>query len=217
MNMDFSENVVVAGDKLTWVDSPTEGVTRVKLEREEDESGHVTSFVRFAAGASFPQHHHPQGEEIYVMEGTFSDETGDYPAGSYLRNPAGSCHTPYSKEGCKIFVKLDQFSEDDNSTVLIHPHEHQWRPGIGGLKVLPLHEYKGEHTALVYWPANEVFQPHRHWGGEEIVVLEGTFCDEYGKYPTGSWLRSPHLSQHSPYVEDQATIILVKVGHLPEA
>lgn len=37
---------------------------------------------------------------------------------------------------------------------------------------------------------------------------------EFGSYPTGTWLRSPHRSQHYPYVEDE-TVIWVKVGHLP--
>lgn len=78
---------------------------------------------------------------------------------------------------------------------------------------MPLHEHLHEHTALVKWPAGEVFQPHRHYGGEEIFVISGIFCDEHGKYPTGSWLRSPHMSQHHPYVEEE-TVIWVKTGHL---
>ncbi|MBL4900785.1 MAG: cupin domain-containing protein, partial [Colwellia sp.] len=52
-----------------------------------------------------------------------------------------------------------------------------------------------------------------HFGGEEIFVIKGEFIDEYGRYPQGTWIRSPHLSEHYPYVE-QETIILVKVGHL---
>lgn len=78
---------------------------------------------------------------------------------------------------------------------------------------MPLHEHGGRSTALVKWPAGERFLPHRHWGGEEILVLSGTFMDEHGVYPTGTWLRNPHSSQHNPFVED-ATTILVKVGHL---
>ena len=78
---------------------------------------------------------------------------------------------------------------------------------------MPLHEHGYEHTALVKWPANEVFKPHRHVGGEEIFVISGTFCDEHGEYPTGTWIRSPHMSRHHPFVE-QETIIWVKTGHL---
>ena len=112
-----------------------------------------------------------------------------------------------------IFVKLCQFQPGDDQHIHIDTHTAEWLPGQGGLKVMPLHDYLGEHTALVKWPANEIFQPHRHFGGEEIVVLSGTFKDEHGSYPQGSWLRSPHDSQHHPYVEEE-TVIWVKVGHL---
>ena len=78
---------------------------------------------------------------------------------------------------------------------------------------MPLHQHDVEHTALVKWPAGEQFVPHRHFGGEEVLVLSGTFCDEHGHYPAGTWLRSPHMSEHHPYVE-QETVIFVKVGHL---
>ena len=212
--MDFSEVAVVLASERTWVTSPSDGVSRVHLEREARESGHTTSFVRFAPGASFSEHTHPQGEELYVLDGVFSDEQGDYPAGTYIRNPPGSRHRPFTREGCELFVKLDQFQAGDTDKVVIHPEDHQWQPGIGHLRVLPLHSFEGEHTALVFWPANEVFQPHTHWGGEEIVVLEGRFIDEHGEYPAGSWLRSPHMSRHFPRVEEE-TLIWVKVGHLP--
>lgn len=214
LNMDMSRVACVLGNAQHWVTSPADGVSRVPLERVAEESGHTTSFVKFAPGASFPRHDHPQGEEIYVMEGVFSDEFGDYPAGTYLRNPPGSSHTPFTHEGCTLFVKLDQFRTGDDVKVVMRSQDQQWRPGIGNLRVLPLHSFDTENTALVFWPAHEVFQPHRHWGGEEIVVLAGKFCDEHGEYPRGSWIRSPHLSQHSPFVGEEETLILVKVGHL---
>jgi anti-sigma factor ChrR (cupin superfamily) len=78
----------------------------------------------------------------------------------------------------------------------------------------PLHSHGAEQVALVRWPEGEVFQPHTHFGGEEIYVIEGEFLDEFGSYPAGTWIRSPHLSQHHPRVE-QSTLIWVKVGHLP--
>ena len=149
------------------------------------------------------------------MEGVFSDEFGDYPAGTYLRNPPGSKHSPFTKTGCKLFVKLEQFKTGDNQKVVLLPEQQQWGPGIGNLRVCSLHTYLTESTALVWWPEHEVFQPHTHYGGEEIVVLEGRFIDEHGEYPAGSWIRSPHMSTHYPYVEEE-TLIMVKVGHLPD-
>jgi anti-sigma factor ChrR (cupin superfamily) len=215
LNMDFNRAVVVTPETQEWITSPADGVSRVPFEREAPESGHTTSLVTFEPGANFPEHTHPMGEEIFVLKGTFSDEFGDYPMGTYIRNPPGSSHSPFTREGCKLFVKLDQFHPEDTAHVIVRPDDHQWHDGIGNLVVLSLHEFQGQHTALVYWPANEKFQPHQHWGGEEILVISGEFIDENGHYPAGTWIRSPHLSRHYPYVEEE-TLILVKTGHLPE-
>ncbi|MGK0443798.1 MAG: anti-sigma factor ChrR (cupin superfamily) [Bermanella sp.] len=212
-NLDFTQVVVIETAKQAWQDSPAPGVRRIPLEREAAESGHVSSIVEYAPGSSFKTHLHPLGEEIFVLEGVFSDENGDYPAGSYLRNPPGSSHAPFSKEGCKIFVKLNQFDEQDLEQVVINTQTTPWQPGQGNLKVMPLHQFEGRNTALVFWPKGERFVPHKHWGGEEILVLSGEFKDQHGSYPKGTWIRSPHLSEHHPFVEED-TVILVKVGHL---
>lgn len=214
LNMDFSQRVVININDMDWEPSPAKGVMRKPLAREQKESGHATSIVRYEAGSRFSSHVHPRGEEILVLEGTFSDENGDYPAGTYIRNPPGSAHSPFSNEGCVLLVKLEQFATGDDKETRIHTHTGPWLPGQGNLEVMPLHDFEGEHTALVKWPANEHFAPHRHFGGEEILVLSGTFQDEFGAYPALSWLRSPHLSEHDPFVSEE-TVIWVKVGHLP--
>lgn len=214
LNLDFSQVAVVKTQEMNWVESPASGVRRKPLEREAEESGHVTSIVEYAPGARFSAHEHPLGEEIFVLSGVFSDESGDYPAGTYIRNPPGSQHAPFSEQGCVIFVKLNQFHEHDTDRVVVDTNQQSWLPGQGNLQVMPLHDFQGQHTALVHWPAGEQFVPHRHWGGEEILVLTGCFQDEHGAYPAGTWLRSPHLSQHHPFVAEE-TVILVKVGHLP--
>jgi len=211
--MDFSKSVVIGTRNQEWIKSPIPGVERIPLAREEAERGHATSIVRYKPGASFPAHDHPLGEEILVLDGTFSDETGDYLAGTYFRNPQGFLHAPFSKEGCVILVKLHQFQETDHVHVCIDTSTAKWHPGIGNLQVMPLHECGTESVALVKWPAGEHFQSHTHFGGEEIYVISGEFIDEHGRYPAGTWIRSPHMSRHDPYVE-QETIILVKVGHL---
>lgn len=212
-NLDFSKVVVIESQKQQWQDSPAVGVQRIPLEREAAESGHVSSIVKYAAGSKFPSHKHPKGEEIFVLEGIFSDENGDYPAGSYLRNPPGSSHAPFSKDGCTLFVKLNQFNENDLTQLAINTEQQPWLQGQGGLRVKPLHQFEHESVALVNWPAGERFAPHKHHGGEEILVLSGEFKDEHGSYPKGTWIRSPHLSEHFPFVTDE-TLILVKVGHL---
>jgi anti-sigma factor ChrR (cupin superfamily) len=104
--MDFSEKVVIdTGDK-DWVASPMPGVWRKPLAREEAERGHATSIVRYEPGARFSQHDHPKGEEILVLEGVFSDETGDYPAGTWIRSPHLSKHFPYAEQDTLIWVKV---------------------------------------------------------------------------------------------------------------
>jgi len=214
LNADHSQRVVVESLSLPWVASPMPGVSRRMLERDGAEQARATSIVRYEAGAGYESHIHGAGEEILVLEGTFEDEFGVYPAGTYIKNPAGSSHRPFSKEGCTIFVKLRYLKPDDAARVVVTPQASDWRPGmVEGLEVLPLSEFMGEHTALVRWQAGTVFSPHRHYGGEEIFVLEGIFQDEFGEYPKGTWLRNPHLSAHRPFSNPGCTI-LVKVGHL---
>lgn len=213
-NLDFTKQVVLNSNELEWQPSPLKGVLRKPLAREEAERGHATSIVKYEAGASFKEHPHPLGEEILVLEGTFSDEHGHYPQGSYLRNPPGSSHAPYSENGCTLLVKLHQFQPDDNTQINIDTMNSAWLPGMGNLQVMPLYNFIHENIALVKWPKGEVFQPHRHFGGEEIYVISGEFKDEHGTYPAGTWIRSPHMSMHTPYV-DEETIIWVKTGHLP--
>lgn len=213
LNMDFEKRVVIDTKHQTWQESPSKGVWRKPLAREGAEHGHATSIVRYDPGTSFATHDHPGGEEILVLDGVFSDEYGDYPVGTYIRNPKGSSHAPRSNEGCTLLVKLNQFHDGDDEQITIDTHRTDWFPGHGDLKVMPLHEFNGISTALVHWPAETHFLPHTHAGGEEIFVLSGEFIDEHGRYPTGSWIRSPHMSKHDPHVEVDTTI-LVKVGHL---
>jgi anti-sigma factor ChrR (cupin superfamily) len=216
LNMDFTQRVVIDSSQLEWLASPRQGVWRRPLAREEAERGHATSVVRYEAGARFSDHGHPLGEEILVLDGTFSDETGDYPAGTYFRNPEGFRHAPFSTEGCLLLVKLHQFQALDSAQVCIDSNVATWRPGQGRLKVLPLHQFEAESVALVRWPAGESFHRHVHPGGEEIFVISGELIDEQGRYPAGTWMRSPHMSEHTPRVE-QETLLWVKVGHLPVA
>ena len=114
-----------------------------------------------------------------------------------------------------LFVKRGHLAAEDNERVVIHTREVPWYPGmVDGLTVLPLSEFGSAHTAMVRWAPGTQFNPHRHYGGEEIFVMEGVFSDEHGNYPEGSWIRSPHLSQHTPFSKE-GCVILVKTGHLP--
>lgn len=216
INADFDAAVVIEAKDYRWRPSPSAGVERMMLDRLGGEIARATSIVRYAPNSSFPAHTHSGGEEYLVLEGTFADENGEYPAGSYVRNPIGTRHTPrVGDQGATIFVKLQQFSSADRKQVHIDTRTAAWFPGlVEGLQVMPLHDFEAEHVALVKWAPNTRFKPHHHWGGEEILVLEGTFCDEYGEYPQGTWLRSPHMSRHTPFTGEDGALIYVKTGHL---
>lgn len=214
LRADWSARVVVHTDREAWVASPSPGVDRIMLDRVGGEVARATSVVRYAPGCAFPAHDHALGEEFFVLDGVFSDEHGDYPAGTYVRNPPGSSHAPRSQPGCTIFVKLRQFDPADGERVVIDTTTAPWSRGqVPGLMVLPLHRFGGVGTALVRWAPGTRFLPHEHWGGEEILVLGGVFSDQAGDHEAGTWIRSPHLSRHAPW-SDPGALIYVKTGHL---
>ena len=215
LNNDFSKRVVILPQQYQFTDSPIPGVSRMMLDRAGAEVARATSIVRYAPGSGYSSHVHDGGEEILVLDGVFSDEHGDYPAGSYLRNPPGTSHQPYSGQGCTLLVKLWQFAASDTEQLVIDTGQQSWRQGlVPGLTVMPLHEHNGVNTALVRWAPNTKFNRHLHVGGEEILVLKGVFSDEYGSYPAGSWLRNPRYSEHTPFTGAEGALIYVKVGHI---
>jgi len=215
---DFASRIVLDTNALPWVPSPIPGVERRMLERIGEEVARATSLVRYAPLSRFSPHEHGGGEEFLVLEGSFHDEAGDYPAGTYARNPIGTRHAPWSgPEGALLLVKLHQFEPDDRTTCAIDTRTAVFRPGlVPGLAVLPLHHHGTESVALVRWAPDTRFHPHRHHGGEEILVLEGVFHDQYGAYPKGTWLRSPNGSAHTPFTGPEGALIWVKTGHLTQ-
>ena len=216
LNQDFSKRVVINTNEEQWHTSPSSGVERLYLERDNmGEFARASSIVTFESGSKFDNHTHDNGEEIFVLEGIFSDQYGDYPEGTYIRNPHNTDHIPFSNDGCKILVKLRQFKDADNTRIIKNTINSEWFQGlVPGLKVMPLHEYKTEHAAMVKWQPDTQFSAHRHWGGEEIFVIDGVFYDEFGSYPKGTWIRSPHLSEHKPFTKKEGALIFVKTGHL---
>ena len=115
LNADFSAAVLMRFDQIAWQASPMPGVDRRMLDRIGGEVARATSIVRYAPGSRFSAHTHTGGEEFIVLDGVFQDEHGDYPQGSYVRNPPTTAHSPRSDAGCVIFVKLWQFHPDDRT------------------------------------------------------------------------------------------------------
>ena len=217
LNADFSQRAVVRPGDYRWVDSPTPGVERMMFDRIGDEVARATSLVRFPPNSTFPPHVHGGGEEFFVLEGAFGDEHQMYPAGTYVRNPIGTSHSPrVGEQGCLIFVKLHQFDQEDDTSVVIDTHNAEWPERYEpGLELMPLHQFQDENVVLIRWAPNTPFKEHTHHGGEEVFVIEGCFCDEYGEYPAGTWLRNPDQSSHNAFTRDEGALLYLKAGHLP--
>ena len=214
VNADFSRRVVIDTNVQPWIASPEPGVERRLLDRVGGEQARATSLVRYAPGSSFAAHEHGGGEEFLVLEGVFSDEHGDYGPGTYVRNPPGSSHRPFSREGCTLFVKLRQFAPDDDRRVVIDTRAAAWsEPSDAGLSRVALHRHGEEKAALVRFAPGARVAHDPHPGGEELLVLEGVLSDEAGDYPAGTWVREPAGSVHAPF-SDAGCLIYVKEGHL---
>lgn len=191
LNADLSKRTVVHAGMLEWVSSPAKGVDRRMLFRVGEEKARATSIVRYAPGSRFSRHGHAGGEEFLVLEGTFQDETGDFPTDTYVRNPPGTGHAPGAATGCTIFVKLWQFKQGDRERVVRFRGEGdagRLRPGVASSSVL--FDGAGERVMLETWEAGaeiELANPR----GLELLVLSGAFSDGIETLDRWTWLRLP--------------------------
>jgi anti-sigma factor ChrR (cupin superfamily) len=216
INADFTKRVVLATNDLPWIPSPQAGVERRLLDRIGGEVARATSLVRYAANSVFPAHSHALGEEFLVLDGVFSDERGDYPAGTYVRNPPGSRHSPRTAPGCTIMVKLRQMLDSENRRVVIDTTSAAWeQPDIEGYQrqLLYASPVTGERVTLEKLAAGTTLPSTQCDGGEEIFLLTGTLADDYGQYAAGTWIRSPAGSR-SQFGSEQGAVFWAKRGHL---
>ena len=215
INADFDARVVLHADDIDWRDSPMPGVSRRPLDRIGDEVARATTIVRYAPGSKFSAHTHDGGEEFIVLEGVFQDEHGDFPTGSYIRNPPTSSHTPGSDDGCIIFVKLWQFDPDDRTHVRTDMNKlgavaQEGRPGV---TVSPLFKDEHEDVRLEHWAANTQGSFAAE-GGAEIFVLEGEIEESGDALKQHSWVRVPDRATVSLQTGAQPAKIWIKTGHL---
>lgn len=191
INDDLTQAVTVHAASLDWVPSPAAGVDRKMLYREGDEVARATSIVRYAPRSAFPSHVHSGGEEILVLEGTFQDEHGDYPAGSYFRNPPGTAHKPAAEEGCTIFVRLWQYRDGDHTQIVRQPGEGDAAPlRDGATAARILFEDGTERVLLEEWePGASVGVANDR--GLEFLVLSGSLEVDGEKLEAQSWGRLP--------------------------
>jgi anti-sigma factor ChrR (cupin superfamily) len=201
---------------MEWAPSPSGSVWRKRVHLVgPPESGQVTSLVRYEPRSSFPAHDHPDGEEILVLEGVFSDEHGDWPAGTYLLNPEGFRHTPFSQPGCVLFVKLRQFPGRDRRHVVLDTGALGWAPSsLPGVAYKPLYQQAGfsDVTRLERWAQGADLGSVRYEQGAEFFLLEGGFADEAAAYAAGCWLRLPAGARHHPRSDTGCTVYVKRAG-----
>ena len=156
--------------------------------------------------------------EVLVVRGLLSLNGETLGPASYARLVPGVPATFTSTEASMVYLNERTPTEPEADSFALRGNSLDWRQGmVPGLKVTSLHQGLTKHTALVRWAPETRFNPHTHVGGEEILVLEGVFRDEHGSYPAGTWIRSPHMSNHRPFTGPEGATILVKVGHLDVA
>jgi quercetin dioxygenase-like cupin family protein len=217
INDDFGVRVAIHAAALPWIASPTPGVERRMLDRVGGEVARATSIVRYAAGSRFPAHVHGGGEEFLVLDGVFSDETGDFPAGTYVRNPPGSRHAPASAAGCTIFVKLRQFAADDGAAVRVDTAALGLAPvaGRAGVTAALLHRHGAETVWIEQWaPGARIALDVP--GGAELLVCDGGFEDGGGRFGSQSWLRLPAGARLDAVAGAEGCRLWIKTGHLAD-
>ena len=215
LNADFTRRAVVHGANTEWVVSPMPGVDRRMLDRIGDEVARATSIVRYAPGSAFSEHEHTGGEEFLVLDGVFQDDYGDFPAGTYVRNPPTTRHTPASEGGCTIFVKLWQFDPDDRNQFHVDTETATYSadPSRAGVEILPLHQDSFEQVVMERWaPGARVTLSDE--GGVELLVIKGGFALDAQHFVPQSWLRLPGGDAAEMVAGPAGARVWIKRGHL---
>ena len=215
LNADFTKRVLVRHDGNEWLPSPMPGVERKMLDRIGDEVARATTIVRYAPESAFSPHVHDGGEELLVLDGVFSDEHGDFPVGSYIRNPPTSRHTPRSDAGCTILVKLHQFDPADRTHVRIATQRLRGvaaaeRPGV---RIAPLFADDREDVRIEDWaPGADIALAVP--GGIEVFVIEGGFAEGGERLGHRDWLRLPPGATLEARAGERGARVWIKSGHL---
>jgi anti-sigma factor ChrR (cupin superfamily) len=210
---DFKQREIVHTHTLPWVASPMAGVDRRALDRVGGEVARATTIVRYAPGSQFSPHVHTGGEEFIVLEGVFQDEHGDYPAGSYVRNPPESKHTPRSDNGCVMLVKLWQFQLEDRDHINHQMNTMDKVPLSNGVHITHLYQDHIEEVALYHLDANAHLDL-KPFGGAELFVLEGAITEQQDELTKHSWARVPIGDALNIKAAGTGAKIWLKTNHL---
>lgn len=111
-----------------------------------------------------------------------------------------------------------QINSDFTKRALVTPEQYKFVDSLlAGVSRMMLDRVGNEvarASSIVRYAPDSGYTGHTHGDGEEILVLEGVICDEFGQYSQGSWLRNPRYSRHTPFTLEQGAIIYVKTGHI---
>ncbi|MGJ8616450.1 MAG: cupin domain-containing protein [Sulfitobacter sp.] len=215
LNADFDARVVVHSEQLEWISSPMPGVDRRMLDRIGGEVARATSIVRYAPNSKFSAHTHTGGEEFIVLDGVFQDEHGDFPMGTYVRNPPTTSHTPGSEPGCIIFVKLWQFDMDDR-TQFRKNMDDELADAVDGVATAVLHKDIRETVRYCHLDAGAMLTI-TDAGGIEVLVIAGSIIENGEPLEQGAWLRLPMGQTLSAVTGGDGAKVWIKTGHLPHA
>ncbi|MFT4732840.1 MAG: anti-sigma factor ChrR (cupin superfamily) [Gammaproteobacteria bacterium] len=217
INADFAKFATVHTITQEWIASPMPGVDRKPLDRFGAEVARATSIVRYAPQSHFSPHTHSGGEEFVVLDGVFQDENGDYPIGSYVRNPPQSEHKPGSQKGCVIFVKLWQFQPNDRQHVNIQMDKAEITCADNQNNVVERLLFADQHEQVKHITLSKNTQ----WqsdatNGNEILVLDGSVLHNQIQLNKHDWLRVPIGQKLLLQALSEGAKIWIKTGNLPD-
>lgn len=174
INIEYEKAIYIEDNSLQWHEDKKLKIDKKIFSKDENQE---TALIKIDKNSKLENSTQKNSVEIFVLDGIYSNELGDFEKGSYLKLANEEESKVFSNEGCEIFRKVN-YPQIKKEKIVVHTKKSFWHQGQGNLQVMPL----SEQTALVKWPKNEIFIPHTHWGGEEILVLSGVFIDEHGIY-----------------------------------
>ena len=148
-----------------------------------------------------------------MLDGVFQDEHGDFPAGSYIRNPPEIAAIRRRRPGCTIFVKLWQFDLADRTHVRIDTNKMRFVPDREGASVMPLFHDDREDVVLEQWDAGASVALDAP-NGLELLVIDGGFEEGGDTFERQSWLRLPKGGRSSAIAGPSGARVWIKRNHL---
>lgn len=110
----IADNQLVRSYQIEWQPLPEPGISGVFvkiLQFDKETRRSPTFLLKFEAGAGYPAHNHPGGEEIYVVEGDIKLGKAHLQTGDYLYTAPDGKHSARSEKGCILLVRTPQAVE----------------------------------------------------------------------------------------------------------